>query len=761
MKPDAEIMPPTIVIDLQPNLSTKALIIGPDKRGTAMKRLPIHEVALFEASNSLRNSTYKRPKENVTPSAIIQRRNVANTTTQPHPPSDFGASESVDGATIGKRIKGASTLQRQVNVLSTLGTVLPVVTLTLFNTTVLFIPVLCISYLDVEFVNYSTVRILLDTHRNQGIIAVLLAIKGKENPEAIKRHLQELVRRRDKCGNLTFVRLQQRLTTRCGTYGWQRGHFDLEQHVSLASFTYKGRAVTEFNIQEYVSEIVSKYLPADQSPWQVIIIPTSEDNHYVLFKIHHILLSEGVNVGDLLPLIPPAKQFGTVSHKSPIIDVLKKPKAIVALKEKVADEVSNSWNEFIGTYEPLECPELLKNTPTITQFLATSFITLISIIKECRRGFRVIKPDIFSKFRYLVLTYCNETSKRQVSLANFFRSILASLSPKNGLYVGFHMFWFLFVSIPIRLPIALYAESVALYTCVTLKYCPYTHTIVGILYYYVPLIYNSLFEVVDMMKILFLAPRTIIQEILLQEESLQTITLCGRKAVAWSDPVKTELIKNTAMKLGVSETEISLSACAMCISKYFAQTNENIPIVLPVTMRNISSQYLFATGPNIKPEDSVSGMICLNLPIVDTQSDATQLDNLRVLEQKFRSSIEQQGLSHLLTLLQTRFGILTKFLPSTFLSVYLKYLSRKYIVTFMEVSNRYPNVTQRTLWGQEVVSAIYWRPPQANTSISLCINEYADHIRLGVMCDAQLVPHHPVLVRGFPEFVKDLAETMK
>lgn len=82
----------------------------------------------------------------------------------------------------------------------------------------------------------------------------------------------------------------------------------MEHHVSVAKFTYKGRAVTDHNIQDYVSDIVSKYLPTDQSPWQVIIVPTSEDNHYILFKIHHILLSEGVNVGDLLPLIPPTKQ---------------------------------------------------------------------------------------------------------------------------------------------------------------------------------------------------------------------------------------------------------------------------------------------------------------------------------------------------------------------------------------------------------------------------------------------------------------------
>lgn len=398
------------------------------------------------------------------------------------------------------------------------------------------------------------------------------------------------------------------------------------------------------------------------------------------------------------------------------MEVLKKPVAITTLKDKLADEISNFWNEFIGTYEPLERPELLKDTPTLSQFIAITVITFISIIKECRKGFRVIKPDIFSKCRYFILTCINETNKRQVSFANFLWSVLKSISPFNVLHVGLLNVWFLFVAIPIRLPIIFYGESAALYSCFTLNYCPYPHTFVGILYYYIPLIYSSLLEVLDIFKIIFLAPRTIIQDILLQEEPFQTVTLCGRKAVAWSDPVKIELIRKTAMKLGVSETEVSLSACAMTIAKYFAQINDTVPQDLPVTIRNINSQYIFATGSNIRPEDSVSGIICLNLPIADPQSDKSQLDNLKELEIRFLKSLETQSLSHMLSLCQTKFGILTKLVPSTIVSVYLKYLSRKYAITFTEVSNKYPNVTQRTLWGQEVVSVVYWRPPQANTS---------------------------------------------
>ncbi|XP_018575248.1 uncharacterized protein LOC108914034 [Anoplophora glabripennis] len=650
-----------------------------------------------------------------------------------------------------------------------------ILTLTLFNFTILSAPLLLVSFIvlkityalwlscisilhpEVEFVKYITVRTMLDTHRNQGIISVLLTVKGQAQPEAVRRHLQEVVRRRDKSGNVAFPRLRHCLVTRCGTYAWQRGKFDLDQNLTVAPFTFKGRAVTEFNIQEYVSDIVSKYLPAGIPPWQVIIIPSSEDNHYILLKLHHLLLSEGLNIGDLLPLIPPTRQaIGSAISKSPLVEVFKKPVVIPILKEKLTEELSNRWNEFVSNYDPLERPELLKNTPTLTQFFAITLITLVSLMKDCRKGFRVIKDDAFSKIKYVFKATIKETTKRQVTLKNLILSIFASLDPRNLINFFFGNIWYVFFVLPIRIPITIYAEFLALYACLTLKYCPYPHTFVGVLYTYVPLFYKSLLEVFYIFGILVSAPKTIVQDILMQKQSVQTITLCGRKSVAWSDLVKVEAIKNVARQTGVSETEVMLAAVSMCISKYFVQTNHYIPEDLPITMRHISSNYVFATGQNIKPEDAMSGILCMNLAIPDPEKEITALENLLEIKNKFNSAIRKQGLSHLLTMLQTKFGILTKLLPSTIVSIYLKYLSAKYAVTVTEVTSRYPNVTQKTLWGQEVNSVIYWRPPQANTSISLCLNEYADHVKLGVMCDAQLVPHHPYLVRGFPEYIQDL-----
>lgn len=43
----------------------------------------------------------------------------------------------------------------------------------------------------------------------------------------------------------------------------------------LSAPTYRGRPVNTDNIQEFVSELVTKYIPSDIPQWQVIVIPTA------------------------------------------------------------------------------------------------------------------------------------------------------------------------------------------------------------------------------------------------------------------------------------------------------------------------------------------------------------------------------------------------------------------------------------------------------------------------------------------------------
>lgn len=54
--------------------------------------------------------------------------------------------------------------------------------------------------------------------------------------------------------------------------------FNIENHITLYPSNYRGRPITEANIQDYISNIVSKYLPPDLPPWQICVIPMSSTN---------------------------------------------------------------------------------------------------------------------------------------------------------------------------------------------------------------------------------------------------------------------------------------------------------------------------------------------------------------------------------------------------------------------------------------------------------------------------------------------------
>ncbi|XP_044759724.1 uncharacterized protein LOC123317321 [Coccinella septempunctata] len=612
-------------------------------------------------------------------------------------------------------------------------------------------------YPDLEFVKTTTVRSLLDTHRNQGIGSILLRVKGPAQPDAVKRHLQEVVNRRSKNGKLSFPRLHQALVTKGAQYAWKKVQFDIEKNVSVSTGIFKNRPVTEFNIQEYVSDLVSKYLPPNCSPWHIIIIPTLEDHHYILLKLHHILLNEHLNIGDLLPLIPPTKpSTGFFASDSPLNNIFKKPKSTPKLLEHIVLELTNFWNEFLSNYDPLENVALLKDNPSFTQFLAIAFITFVSIVKEIRRGFRVIKPDLHSRFTFVSYTIEKEKNKRQLHLSVFLKSIVVSLDPRNLFRISLKLFWTCCISLPVLLPSMLISEFFALYQCVVYGYCNNINTFVGSIKTYVPLIYGALFEFIELAKIIFYSPKNIISHILCQKEYLQTVTLSGRKCVAWSEPIKSSYLKTISKNFAVSELEIMLTAFSKNLSKYLKQTDHVIPEEIAIFMRNINSNYVFATGVNVRPEDSCSGILFMGLPVLNEEKGDTMIENLVKIRNRLNESLEKQQMSYFLTILQTKFGILTEVLPSILLIIYLRYLSRKFAISVTEVSSRHPNVTQKTIWGQEVESAIYFRPPQANTCISVCFNEYADHVKLGVICDTRLIPNHVLLARNFVSHIEDL-----
>lgn len=136
------------------------------------------------------------------------------------------------------------------------------------------------------------VRSHVDTNRNHGIQHLLLQLKGKPNPNAIKESLLSSVLSSfftdDAILKWRFPKLRQCLAKHYGFYAWYREteSFDIDNHVKAAFLPVVGvRRVSTSNIQEYVSRAVTKYLPVDIPPWQIELIPCVAEVYVICNRI--------------------------------------------------------------------------------------------------------------------------------------------------------------------------------------------------------------------------------------------------------------------------------------------------------------------------------------------------------------------------------------------------------------------------------------------------------------------------------------------
>lgn len=424
-------------------------------------------------------------------------------------------------------------------------------------------------------------------------------------------------------------------------------------------------------------------------------------------------------------------------------NVFKEPNGLYELRDRLQQDLTNYWNEFIATHDPLENPEVLKSPPGVLQYAAIALINVVSTYKEYTKGLKGVNRDLSSRISFLLSTITRESRKRNVT---FYDALRTSLSPLRLVRSCILCTYKPFVFFIFRLPVKLYYEMVALYTCLVLQYCDYRNT-VGLIYNYVPLGYRAIKDLLYCAKVIFHTPKNVLEEVFASQEIIQTVTLCGRKVVAWSEPIKTDLVTRLAQSTNVSETEVVLATCSAGIERYFEEVEDVQPKEISITARSIGSEYLFQRGFNAV--DAFGGMLCINLPILDSKQDSL-LDNLRVIKKNMGEALSKQQVTYLLSIMQSKYGIISKLLPATLIGIFLRCLTLKYSVCYTEVANRHVNIKQKTTWGKEVTSVIYWRPPQANISKLLMRVVVVDAIVLSLfVCRYILVPE-PVRGRNAP-----------
>ncbi|XP_069358163.1 uncharacterized protein [Maniola hyperantus] len=616
----------------------------------------------------------------------------------------------------------------------------------------LWLKLLSSRYPSLEFIRTDTVRSLLDTHRNQGIINVLLCIKGALDVEEIKNALtQHVIDRRDHKGELLFPRLRQCLVSSWGNYAWDANiPFRLENHVVMATGVHRGRPVSDSNIQDYVSEIISKYFPSDQPPWQYIIIPcvSIEPKYYILVRVHHLLLTgkKSLNIGDLLLVrdTTPSRIFDQSEYykESPLAKLFPKPSSILELWDKMNENLSNIWNEFIFEYDPTESTHSMKSLPGIFHVAGIVLISAANALRDVtKKRSEERDPQLARNTGVFLSAVLRECTRRNLTIPKVVISPLVTFDPRKWprkffetTYSTTRMF--------LRLPASIRDEVLALNDLRTTGQVRHVNTLtwkygdIGLLW--VKATVEALLGLIEIYR----APANFWTVTISADDGkrhlLQTVSLCGRKVTSWSRPVSRAGVERAARALGVSTTDLALFAATEALRAFFEQAQSDTPDSILITARAASERFLYTfaegNGKDYK-KSQTGGMVCLSLPV-----GATPRRIAAVVDE----ACKRQGLLAAGWAAQARSGALTRSVPSPLARLTMNVLSRKFAVSYAEINAPVDKRERTTMWNKTIDYVIYWRPPQANISMSLTVIQYADTVRLAVMADARLAPVHTV-----------------
>ncbi|RPH58612.1 MAG: wax ester/triacylglycerol synthase family O-acyltransferase, partial [Burkholderiales bacterium] len=216
-------------------------------------------------------------------------------------------------------------------------------------------------------------------------------------------------------------------------------------------------------------------------------------------------------------------------------------------------------------------------------------------------------------------------------------------------------------------------------------------------------------------------------------------TPCGRKAIAWNDPLPLDEVKAVCRGIGASVNDVLLSCVAGALRRYLlgrgdeAAEDCEVRAMVPVNLRPLDEP-IAALGNRF-------GLVPLCLPV----GIANPVE--RVREVRRRMDELKSGYQPIIAyFLLGAAGVL----PHAVQTGALEYLGNKGTAVMTNVPG--PNETIG-MAGVPVTKVMVWVPQSGDIGIGVSILSYAGGVQFGVMSDTALCPEPQAIIDGFePEF---------
>ncbi|KAL5279003.1 hypothetical protein ACFFRR_003553 [Megaselia abdita] len=526
---------------------------------------------------------------------------------------------------------------------------------------------------------------------------------------------------------------------------------------------YRGIPITENTLQEHVSDLVTKYIPSNIPQWQVLIIPIAgvTDKYYILIKLHHLLLAEEENlhVSDILMLSGTNSDKMTVEtlntpHPPKLYNFVEKPKHIPRLWNHLAMVISNAWNELLFKYDSLDGCDLEKK-PKITCFselFSSLFIAIVTIALDYWKGRNKVKKEIKYQWKFVNNIVQREITKRNLSMEVAIDAIFWSMNPINVAKNIIKFIVILNLSKLFYLPFYTYKELFALKDLIFKGHTNHTSTFMGGISVYLPLCCYAILEFLSISKEIFAAPKNIFEELFQfrakEGNVLQIKSFSGRKVVSFSKPVDMKDVR-TRLKIKTNrkhDSELVLTCIGSSLKKFFERFEDHcVPEHLNATSRTLAKDYLLERYDKTV---HVGGVVFLQLPLREPNGD-----QFMEINQNISRIRAKQIAIYLASIGQTNFDLLTSIVPRVLMKIFINYFSMNFPATITEI---YGNSSQfESAWGQKVQDILLFRPPQSKTCLSINIHRFGDRVRLAIMADTQLAPHHSKIPQYWENYMKN------